>query len=102
LLGIAIGAVLGLLFAPGAGEETREEVGRRLRGLRDLAGDKADELKELVERTADNEDDDAAARRSVRDDLERRLATARERRRRKKSPRASASEVSEEEDEPLA
>lgn len=77
MLGVAVGMALGLLFAPGAGGETRAHVARRLRNLRDLAGDKADELKGLLESGAEAEAEAGAARR----DLERRLVAARERRR---------------------
>jgi gas vesicle protein len=81
-----VGAVLGLLLAPGSGDQTRARLGRRLRTLRDLAGDRADELKALVagDDETDGEDvggegepDSGTARR----ELERRLAEARERRR---------------------
>jgi gas vesicle protein len=48
VLGIAVGAVLGLLVAPLAGDEFKDEVGRRVRSLRDLAVEKAEQLGELV------------------------------------------------------
>ena len=48
VLGVAAGVVLGLLFAPEPGEDFRGKLGRRLRALRDLAGEKAGELGELV------------------------------------------------------
>ena len=48
VLGVAAGVVLGLLFAPEPGEDFRGKLGRRLRTLRDLAGEKAGELGELV------------------------------------------------------
>jgi gas vesicle protein len=52
VLGIAVGAVLGLLFAPEAGEGFRDELGKRLRSFRDLAMEKAEELGELVTEAA--------------------------------------------------
>jgi len=48
VLGVATGVVLGLLFAPEPGEDFRGKLGRRLKTLRDLAGEKAEELGELV------------------------------------------------------
>ena len=107
LLGVAVGAALGALFAPDTGAVTRRQLGKKLRGLKDLAEDKADELKALVagaggdggdEDDDDEEEDGAEAEpRSARDELEQRLAEARRRRR-----QASRSRDSEEEDEPVA
>ena len=88
LLGLAVGAVLGLLLAPGSGDQTRARLGSRLRTLRDLAGDRADELKALVAGDDETDGDDEgggggseADSRTARRELERRLAEARERRR---------------------
>jgi len=93
LLGILVGAGLGLLFAPQSGEETRRQLNRRLRRVRALAEEKVSELSERIGDTArrvtredDDEDEDEddlepARAPSVRDDLERRLAEARARRR---------------------
>jgi gas vesicle protein len=95
LFGLAVGAVLGLLLAPGSGDETRARLGRRLRTLRDLAGDQVDELKALVAGTADGAQEEGGGEsepRSARRELERRLAEARKRRRRRE----------EREDEPAA
>lgn len=115
LWGIAIGAALGLLFAPMSGAELRGEIARRSRRLKEMAEDKADELEEMIsdryhqarERVEDGIDN---ARRKVRDgkqfahdvadagrsaalsareELERRLAEAREARR---APRPSGEE----------
>ena len=36
VLGIAVGAVVGFLFAPEAGDDTRRKLGKRLRNLRDV------------------------------------------------------------------
>lgn len=115
LLGIAVGAALGALFAPDTGEGTRRQLRRKLRGLRDLAEDKAEELKALVGGEDDDEDlddedlddeapadeeeaviDRPAETRSARAELEHRLAEARRRRR-----QASRVRGSEEEDEPV-
>ena len=88
LFGVAVGAVLGLLLAPGSGDETRARLGRRLRTLRDLAGERADELKALVAGDDPPEDEaerEEGERRSARRELERRLTEARERRRSRKA-----------------
>src|SRR5947208_1432287 len=50
LLGLGLGAVLGFLFAPEPGEASRTKLSRKLRGLRDLAAEKAGELGELLAR----------------------------------------------------
>jgi gas vesicle protein len=102
LLGVAVGAALGALFAPDAGTVTRGELKRKLRGLRDLAEAKADELSALV--AGDEADEEpgepeaVAEPRSARGELEQRLADARRRRRRAKRPPSPE----EEEDEPVA
>jgi len=105
--GLAMGAALGLLFAPMSGRELREEMATRSRRLKDAAVEKAEELEEMVSdgfhRARDRvEDKIEDARRSVKDgrqyvrdvadagrsaavtareELERRLAEAREVRR---------------------
>jgi len=50
LFGVALGAALGYLFAPAPGEESRRRLSKKLRGLRDLAEEGADELRDLVAR----------------------------------------------------
>lgn len=108
LLGIAVGAVAGFLFAPEAGEDTRRKLSKRLKNLRDAAEEKADEVRTLLEAGDDeaggpdgpDEPDDEEAPRSTREELERRLQAAR-RRRRRGSPGRTGGEV-EEEDEPVA
>ena len=100
LLGIAVGAVVGFLFAPEAGDDTRRKLGKRLRNLRDAAEEKVDEVRGLIEAEADQEDaggeeEEEAEDGSTRERLERRLAAARRRR------RAKAAQV-DEEDEPRA
>jgi gas vesicle protein len=115
LWGIAIGAAIGLLFAPMSGEELRSEIGRRGRRLKSLAEDKAEELEEMIsdryasarERVEEGVDGarkkvkegkqfahdvaDAgrAAALTAREELERRLAEAREARR---APKPSGDE----------
>src|SRR5438034_7194455 len=44
-LPICLGAVLGFLFAPEPGEASRGKLSSKLRGLRDLAAEKAGELR---------------------------------------------------------
>jgi len=90
LLGLGLGAVLGFLFAPEPGEASRTKLSRKLRGLRDLAAEKAGELGELL---AEDEEDEAPTARVA---IERRLTEAKRRRRGAKG--ASV----EEEDEPVA
>jgi gas vesicle protein len=57
LVGIGIGALLGVLFAPKSGEETREYLGKRADDGREFAQKKAKELRdradELIERGKD-------------------------------------------------
>ncbi|HEX4574851.1 MAG TPA: YtxH domain-containing protein [Gemmatimonadales bacterium] len=55
LLGLGIGAVLGFLFAPEPGDATRVKLTRKLRGLRDLAAEKAGELGELLDAGAESD-----------------------------------------------
>ena len=101
LLGIAVGAVVGFLFAPEAGDDTRRKLGKRLRNLRDVAEEKVDEVRGLLEseEAHDDEGDDDAEEEDVstREQLRRRLDAARRRRRREEAPART-----EEEEEPLA
>jgi gas vesicle protein len=57
LVGVGIGALLGVLFAPKSGEETREYLAKRADEGRDYAQKKAKELREraddLIERGKD-------------------------------------------------
>jgi hypothetical protein len=77
LLGLGIGAALGFLFAPEPGGATRSKVTRRLRGLRDMAAEKAGEWGQLLEAAEDQDEDEVPAREL----LERRLGDAKRRRR---------------------
>jgi gas vesicle protein len=100
LLGAVLGAGLGLLFAPQAGERTRRDIARRARRLRAEAeerfedlGDEVRERGRAVKETAEELVDKVGgeirdgrqrirrAAADARDDLERRLAEARARRR---------------------
>jgi len=95
VLGAALGAGLGLLFAPRSGAETRRDLGRRFDDLREQAGEKLDELAEgleegtekvraRIDRWVGNDPGAAEEPRpaSAREELERRLTEARARRRR--------------------
>jgi gas vesicle protein len=57
LVGVGIGALLGVLFAPKSGEETRDYLGKRADDGREFAQKKARELRdradELIERGKD-------------------------------------------------
>ncbi|MFI5234312.1 MAG: YtxH domain-containing protein [Gemmatimonadales bacterium] len=90
LLGIGLGAGLGLLLAPQAGRETRAALKKRVRALRDLAteqfedardvlSDRFDAVAEAV--TGDDEDDEEQDAVPARAEVERRLAAVRARRR---------------------
>ncbi|HUK21477.1 MAG TPA: YtxH domain-containing protein [Gemmatimonadales bacterium] len=56
-IGVAVGAALALLFAPEAGEGLRDQLGERLRSLRDLALEKAGELGGLLDDAADEDEE---------------------------------------------
>jgi len=110
MLGLAVGALLGLAFAPAAGAETRTAIARRVRQLRDLAEEKVDDIGELMaggeeaaeeaEQAEDAEEDgDPTAGAAAREELRQRLAEARRRRRRARGSRGAA-RGSAEEDEP--
>jgi gas vesicle protein len=52
VLGVALGAVLGLLLAPEPGEDFKDVIGGRLRSLRELAIEHAGALENLVTEAA--------------------------------------------------
>jgi gas vesicle protein len=54
IAGAAIGAAVALLFAPAAGEDTREYLGQRAREGRDRARDAARQASEVLNRQRDN------------------------------------------------
>src|SRR5437879_12840696 len=62
LLGLAVGAAIGFLFAPEAGSGSRRRLTGKLRELRDLAADKAGQLGELVDEARADTEAVAAAR----------------------------------------
>jgi gas vesicle protein len=51
LVGLGIGSLIGVLFAPKSGEETREYIARKTREGDELARKKARELRDRVEET---------------------------------------------------
>ena len=57
LVGLGVGALVGILFAPKSGEDTREYLGKKADEGRDFAQRKAKELREraddLIERSKD-------------------------------------------------
>jgi gas vesicle protein len=97
LLGIAVGAVVGFLFAPEAGDDTRRKLSKRLRNLRDVAEEKVNDVRGVLEAEGEEDEGETEEDGSTRERLQRRLEVARRRRRRG----AGAAHV-EEEDEPLA
>ncbi len=107
LFGIVLGAVAGFVFAPTErGEATRRKVTKGLRNLKELAEEKVDEVRGLLQEAeeeagADAEDQEGEEEEpelATREQLRRRLEAARRRRR---APRP-ATPAPEEEDEPLA
>lgn len=107
LWGLAVGAALGLLLAPMSGTELRGQIAQRGRKLKHLAGERLEEMEEMVSSgydkararvdeglasakrnvqegrqfTHDVADAGRAAAGTAREELERRLAEAREARR---------------------
>jgi len=106
LFGIVLGAVAGFVFAPTAGgETTRRKVTKGLRNLKELAEDKVDDVRGLLQEAeaeadeSEDEEEDEEPEITTREQLRRRLEAARRRRAR---ARPAVPPVSEEEDEPLA
>ena len=56
-MGIGIGAVLGILFAPKSGEDTREFLGKRADEGREYAQRKARELRERADELLNHSDE---------------------------------------------
>src|SRR3989441_10212764 len=73
LVGLAVGAAVGFLFAPEAGTSTRRKVSRKFEDLKTLAAEKAGELGELVAAARE----DQAAVSTVKQELQRRGLEAR-------------------------
>jgi gas vesicle protein len=110
LFGIVLGAVAGFVFAPTeGGESTRRKVTKGLRNLKELAEEKVDEVRGLLQEAEEEgeeadeteEDDDEEPEIATREQLRRRLEAARRRRARAR-PTVTPPPSAEEEDEPLA
>ncbi|MGH7567934.1 MAG: YtxH domain-containing protein, partial [Gemmatimonadales bacterium] len=81
VLGLALGAVLGFLFAPDEGRVTRKKLSHRLRDLRELADEKAGELRDLVAGSEEGAASPYPTGRSDRQALQEKVREARRRRR---------------------
>jgi gas vesicle protein len=57
LVGVGIGALLGILFAPKSGEDTREFLGKRADEGREYAQRKARELRERADELLEHSED---------------------------------------------
>jgi gas vesicle protein len=102
LLGVVLGALAGVLFAPARGDVTRRRIGRRVGDLKDLAEEKYDALTAGDAGDEDEEEDaEAGEEPSTREELERRLREARRRRRAERAARTRRGPL-EEDDEPVA
>lgn len=103
LLGVVVGALAGVLFAPARGEVTRRRIGRQVGDLKDLAEEKYDALTAGVGGEDEDEDEDGEAGEepSTRAELEQRLREARRRRRVERAARSRRAPL-EEDDEPVA
>ena len=75
LVGLAVGAALGALFAPASGAATRARLSRRAGRLRNDVADVLDEVRTVLAGAAD--EPEAAAGGSPREALRERLAAAR-------------------------
>ena len=107
LFGIVLGAVAGFVFAPTeGGESTRRKVTKGLRNLKELAEEKVDEVRGLLQEAEDDaeepdeEEEEEEPEITTREQLRRRLEAAR--RRRARASRPPVPPAAEEEDEPLA
>lgn len=108
LFGIVLGAVAGFVFAPTeGGQTTRRKVTKGLRNLKELAEEKVDDVRGLLQEAAEEAEADAEDQEeeeepelATREQLRRRLEAAR--RRRRAPPPRPATPAPEEEDEPLA
>lgn len=107
LFGIVLGAVAGFVFAPTeGGESTRRKVTKGLRNLKELAEEKVDEVRGLLQEAEDEaeepeeEEEEEEPEITTRAELRRRLEAAR--RRRARASRPPVPPAAEEEDEPLA
>ena len=100
LLGVAVGALVGVLFAPERGDRTRRKLGRTIDSLKDRAREEIDDLADAVsgEAAPASEEHDPP---SSREELSARLADARRRRRLARTARGRTVRPGEE-DEPVA
>jgi hypothetical protein len=106
LFGIVLGAAAGFLFAPEGGEGARRKVSKGLRNLKELAEEKVDEVRGLLQEASEDdeepeEEEEEEPEVATREQLRRRLEAARRRRGRGSAPPPSRVRE-EEEDEPLA
>lgn len=62
LFGLAAGAIGGILFAPKSGEQTRQDIKRRARELKDDTVDKYDTIKDKTEEKAGDLKDNVRAK----------------------------------------
>ncbi len=106
LFGIVLGAVAGFVFAPTErGATTRRKMTKGLRNLKELAEEKVDEVRGLLQEAEDDaeaeveadEPEEEEPELATREQLRRRLEAARRRRR-----AARPASPAEEEDDPLA
>src|SRR5256885_11343848 len=106
LFGIVLGAVAGFVFAPTeGGETTRRKVTKGLRNLKELAEDKVDDVRGMLQEAeaeadeSEDEEEDEEPEIATREQLRRRLEAARRRRAR---ARPTVPPPPDQEDEPLA
>jgi gas vesicle protein len=59
LAGVAVGAIIGVLFAPDKGTETRRAIGRRSKEFTDGLGDKANEFIDSITEKFESAKDEA-------------------------------------------
>jgi len=55
LNGVLVGVLLGVLFAPDSGEETRKKLSRRAQGIKDSYDDLADDVSSTYRKAKDNQ-----------------------------------------------
>ena len=101
LLGVVIGALVGVMYAPARGDVTRRRIGRRVGDLKDLAEEKLEALTAGTGGEEEEEEEGDDEEPSTREELEQRLRDARRRRRAVRAARTRAASA-EEDDEPVA
>jgi gas vesicle protein len=55
--GVLVGILLGVLFAPDSGEETRKKISRRAQGIKDTYDDFADDVSSTYRKVKDKASD---------------------------------------------